>query len=335
MDGNLNIVYAADNKFGEILGVSLTSLYENNKGMDEINVYILDAGLSQGNKRKIKYLAKSYNRSEVKWLEAKNISRELGLSVIADRGSLSQYARLFISGCLPEKLERILYLDCDTIINKPLDELWNINMNGKTVAVLLDAFSKLYRKNIDLAPNDIMFNSGVMLIDLKRWKEQNIEQKLLDFIINKKGKVQQGDQGALNSILSHDSYCFEPKFNSVTIFYDFSYKEMLIYRKPPTYYSENQIKTATDNPVIIHYTTSFISKRPWIEGCKHRYVNNWLEMKAISPWKDKLLIKSSHGNFIKKAGIFLCTRMPRSIFVYVAGIFQAYIRPIFNRLYLK
>lgn len=37
-----HIVYASDDKFAEILGVSLVSLYENSKDMDDIKVYILD-----------------------------------------------------------------------------------------------------------------------------------------------------------------------------------------------------------------------------------------------------------------------------------------------------
>ena len=68
--------------------------------------------------------------------------------------------------------------------------------------------------------------SGVMLINLQRWREQKIEENLMRFIASKKGRIQQGDQGALNAVLSHDTYCFEPRFNSVTIFYDFTYNEI-------------------------------------------------------------------------------------------------------------
>lgn len=41
---------------------------------------------------------------------------------------------------------------------------------------------------------------------------------------------------------------------------------MLIYRKPPNFYPKEEIKKAIEDPVIIHYTTSFISRRPWVEG---------------------------------------------------------------------
>ena len=142
------------------------------------------------------------------------------MNVAVDRGSLSQYARLFVSSDLPLDLNRVLYLDCDIIINRSIRELWNLDLNGKTIGALMDAFSKYYRQNIDLEENDIMFNSGVMLIDLRKWRKQKIEEKLMNFIAKKNGRIQQGNQGALNAVLSHDTYCFEPRFNSVTIFYD-------------------------------------------------------------------------------------------------------------------
>lgn len=256
-----HIVYATDDNFAEILGVSLVSLYENSKDVDDIIVYVLDSGISDENIKKLKSLPKKYSRSDLSFIKATDISKELSMNVNLDRGSLSQYARLFVSSVLPAKLDRVLYLDCDIIINKSISELWNLDIKGKTIAALKDAFSKQYRKNIDLEPDDIMFNSGVMLIDLDKWRRENIESKLLEFIRKKNGKIQQGDQGALNAILSKETFCLEPRFNSVTIFYDFSYEEMMVYRKPVDFYPREEIELAVREPSIIHYTTSFLSKR--------------------------------------------------------------------------
>lgn len=332
MDKSLHVVYASDDRFAEILGVSLTSLYENNKGMNQIHVYILDSKISEGNKEKLDSISTKYERTGIQWIPAKDVSEELSIEVAVDRGSLSQYARLFVSSVLPNDLERVLYLDCDIIIKQPLDELWNLDMHGKTIAALKDAFSKLYRMNVSLKPTDIMFNSGVMLIDLKRWEEQRVEKRLLKFIKLKNGKIQQGDQGALNAVLSHDTYCFEPRFNSVTIYYDFTYKEMLMYRKPPEFYTEEQVKDAVENPVIIHYTTSFLSRRPWIEGCEHRYIGEWKKYKNVSPWKDEDPWEYKKATGIRGAGIKLAEKMPRKLMITVTGIAQAYGRPIRNRL---
>ena len=336
VDRTLHVVYASDDKFAEILGVSLTSLYENNKEMEQINIYVLDSGITASNKAKLNSLSEKYGRAPIQWLEAKNISEELQMDVAIDRGSLSQYARLFVSSVLPSSFKRVLYLDCDIIITKSLEELWNLDMHGKTIAALKDAFSKWYRMNIDLKPNDIMFNSGVMLIDLDKWKDQKVEEKLMKFISDKKGKIQQGDQGALNAVLTNDTYCFDPRFNSVTIFYDFNYKEMMKYRKPPKgFYTEEQIKEATENPVIIHFTTSFLSRRPWIEGCQHRYLSEWNKYKELSPWKD-----SKRWRYKKKAKIHemyvgFMKHIPRSVNVAVSGALQAWGRPFINRVRMK
>lgn len=49
----MNVLYASDDKFSGILGTSLVSLMENNRDSSEINVFILDDGISQGNKEKL------------------------------------------------------------------------------------------------------------------------------------------------------------------------------------------------------------------------------------------------------------------------------------------
>lgn len=330
-DNRMHVIYASDDNFAEMLGVSIVSLFENNKNSKDIQVYIINSKISTKNIKRLEDVCIKYQRNTPIWLETKNIEKVLGIQVLTDRGSHSQYARLFISSLLPENIERVLYLDCDTIINKPLEGLWNLDLNGKTIAVLKDAFSRQYRKNIGLQPDDIMFNSGVMLIDLNRWKEKHTEERLMNFIENHHGKIQQGDQGALNAVLYDDVECFEPCYNSVTIFYDFTYEDMLIYRKPPLFYSKKEIKKAVEEPVIIHYTTSFLSKRPWIQGSRHRYKNKWLYYKSLSPWKEESL-RTPHEKRIEKWYVAFYRLMPQGFSIRFAGILQAYGRPFFNRL---
>lgn len=325
-----HIVYASDDKFAEILGVSIVSLFENSRDI-EISLYILDSGITANNKMKLETVCKSYNRDLPIWIEAKDISKELSMEVAVDRGSLSQYARLFLSGDLPENLGRVLYLDCDIIVRASIRELWNLDLYGKTIGALMDAFSRYYRKNIDLEPDDIMFNSGVMLIDLEKWRQDEVEEKLLKFIKAKNGRIQQGDQGALNAVLSHDTYCFEPRMNAVTIYFDFTYKEMLTYRKPPEFYSEDQIREAVENPSVIHFTTSFLSKRAWMKGCQHRYGGEWIKYKKMSPWKKTPLWEDNRPQW-KQTGAKVLMKMPRGVAVRFAGLMQAYGRPWMNRM---
>lgn len=326
-----HIVYASDDKFAEILGVSLVSLYENSQDMDDITVYVLSADIRLENKDKLQSICQNYKRTKIKFIPAKDISRKLDMEVIVDRGSLSQYARLFVSSDLPDNLGRVLYLDCDTMFRQSVRELWNLDLHGKTIGALMDAFSKYYRANINLEENDIMFNSGVMLIDLDKWRRNKVEDKLLEFISSKNGWIQQGDQGALNAVLSKDTFCFEPRFNSVTIFYDFNYKEMMIYRRPPEFYTEEEVREAVEKPLLVHFTTSFKSLRPWVKGCRHRYMNEWIKYEKLSPWKDAELWEDNRPQW-KQVVLRIYNNMPNCIAVRAAGLMQVYGRPMRNRL---
>jgi lipopolysaccharide biosynthesis glycosyltransferase len=326
-----HIVYASDNKFSEILGVSLVSLYENSRNMDRIHIYILDNGISSENKGKIDSISSNYHREKIQWIKAKDICLELNMNVNIDRGSMSQYSRLLIANELPHDLERVIYLDCDTLILKSIKELWEINLNGKIIGALNDVFSKAYRKNIGLNDMDVMFNSGVLVIDLLLWRSQQIESKLVLFIKSRKGRIQQSDQGALNAILSQDTYCIEPRFNSITVFYDFSYEEVLIYRKPSEFYNREDIACAIDNPTIVHFTTSFLSRRPWVVGCKHKYVAEWKKHKQMSPFSENPEWLFSASN-IKRVLDSLYYILPTKVSVYIVGLLHAHIRPTINRV---
>ena len=170
-----------------------------------------------------------------------------------------------------------------------------------------------------------------MLINLEKWRRDNVEDRLLKFIAAKNGRIQQGDQGALNAILSRETYCFEPRFNSVTLFYDFTYEEMMIYRRPSKFYTEDQVRVAVEEPMLIHFTTSFKSIRPWVRGCKHKYRDEWLRYKGMSPWKDAELWKDNRPVW-KQRCLRIYNSLPNCIAVRLAGIMQVYGRPMRNRL---
>lgn len=332
IDSNYHIVYATDNNFVNVLAISMISLFRNNREAETIQIYILDSNVELQNKEKIENICTDYQRPKPIWIKAVDIQKRLQMKILLDRGSVSQYARLFLANALPSDLKRVLYLDCDTIVMDTIEELWNLDMEGNTIAALMDAFSKFYRANIGLEKNDLMFNSGVMLIDLEKWKSNKIEEKLETFISKKRGKVQQGDQGALNAVLSKKTYCFEPRYNSVTIFYDFSYQELIRYRKPPSFYSEQEIKRAVNCPVIIHFTTSFLSLRPWMKDCKHRYVNEWLKYKELSPWAETPLLVNKKKPGIKNIYIYIIKKLPHNMMIGFSSILQVYGRPLMYRV---
>ena len=59
----LNVLYQTDDNYAPIAGVSMTSLFETNQHLDEINIYMLDAGISKENLEKYHALCQKYGRT--------------------------------------------------------------------------------------------------------------------------------------------------------------------------------------------------------------------------------------------------------------------------------
>lgn len=325
------IVYAADDGFASIMGVSLLSLLENNQDLTNLQVTIFDSEISDKNKEKIEEIFQKYDREGPRWVKPVDIQQKLSMDVKTDRGSLAQYSRLYIQDYFDDDVERILYLDCDTLIVGSIKKLFEMNLEDNIIAGVKDAFSKYYRKNINLSENDMMINSGVYVIDLKKWRNSHIEDKITEFLITKKGRVQQGDQGILNFVLKGRIFSLSPSYNLMSIFYEYSYGEMVRYRKPVNFYDEKEIKKAKADPVIIHYTSAFNTIRPWFENSTHPEADRWLSYYQRSPWGNISLKKDSKVG-IKKMIFEVYDFLPRKVALFIASIFQVYVRPLKNRL---
>ena len=307
----LDIVYATDNNFIDVLYASIASLYDTNGDLN-LDIWIIGEKISDLNKEKINNLSKEYNQKEVNWIE----NCEVPYQVKLDRGSASQYSRLMIGSALPDSIKKALYLDADTIILSNLIKLFNVCFDDKIVIGVSDVINVEYKKILNIPEDRAVFNTGVLLIDLEKWRIEQIESKLFDVICKFKGNVIQGDVGILNAVL-YDSYKeINPKFNYMTIFEDMSYEDILVFKKPVDYYSKKKLEDARNNIVIRHYTTCFLSRRPWQQGSKVAHVREFEkyykgEFKSV---KDPKILK-------------IYNILPKKLAIRIIGFIQSKIRP--------
>ena len=307
----LDIVYVTDNNFIDVLYASIASLYDTNGDLN-LDIWIIGEKISDLNKEKINNLSKEYNQKEVNWIE----NCEVPYQVKLDRGSVSQYSRLMIGSALPDSIKKALYLDADTIILSNLIELFNVCFDDKIVIGVSDVINVEYKKILNIPEDRAVFNTGVLLIDLEKWRIEQIESKLFDVICKFKGNVIQGDVGILNAVL-YDSYKeINPKFNYMTIFEDMSYEDILVFKKPVDYYSKKKLEDARNNIVIRHYTTCFLSRRPWQQGSKVAHVREFEkyykgEFKSV---KDPKILK-------------IYNILPKKSAIRIIGFIQSKIRP--------
>jgi lipopolysaccharide biosynthesis glycosyltransferase len=291
----LNIVYSSDNLYAQHVGVSMISLFENNKDLEHIRVYLIENQISEDNKNHLKIIARSYKRT-VEFMKFSMISDKLKLS-IGNSISINAYARLFLASLLP-RADKVLYLDCDTIINDGLSELWNMDIENVDVAGVCDTVSDDTKASINREPNHTYINSGILIMNLKRWRTRDLENKFVKFIDKHRGYVFHHDQGTINGVCEKISL-LHPKYNAMSTFFTMSRKEMMQYYGMKHYYSEFELKQAVNDPVIIHFTPAFVT-RPWVKGCKHPLASLYKKYLDMSPWRGKAMYEDrrSHGEKI-------------------------------------
>lgn len=324
----MNIVYASDDNFAEILGVSMLSLFENNKDVADITVYVLDSGITDENKSRFNVLATQYNRN-IQFISTSQVSSKLN-GIKQDRGGASQFARLFLTQLLPETCERVLYIDCDTIIRHSLVELYNTDFEGKVVCGVMDCISKQHRARLGISPDDIYINSGMMLIDLKAWKAHNIERNIEKVVVKFRGKVPYADQGIVNLALHGLIKCVHPRYNCITVYTAFDFNDLLEFRQPSACPSSTDIEEAKNDPSIAHFVTLFCVSRPWLKNAKGPFYNEWRTYKSQSPWKEAPL-RESKDSFSRRACATMYEVLPHSVSLTILGFLHSRLRPVLKK----
>lgn len=325
------IVYNCDDKFSEIFAVSVVSLFENNRDIDKITVYLIGNGISEKNRGRIGEIAETYGR-EIIIVPMLDLKKATGKDISIPQGyDLANYGILFTASRLPQDIDKVIYVDCDTIFAGSLRELWETDISGHYAGMVNDIRGASHRKLLGIPGKGKYYNSGLLLINLKKWREEYIEQKFIDYIAEQGGYVPIVDEGVLNAVLDGKILCLPLKYNVATMMYAFSYREFLKIGRPYEYYSEEEAKEACEHPVTVHFTNNFYMPiRPWMEGCVHPYREKYIEYRSLTPWKNEPLWKDNRSK-IKKAYSSFCHKLPRGIVVSMSELVRVDLVPLMHR----
>lgn len=324
------VIYHSSDSFASVTGVSMISLFENNREMENIHVLYIERGMSDENKLMLSSIAESYDR-ELEFMEMPNWSEKLNIELKSSKtGWLGfGYNRLFLTEFVPETVDRVLYLDSDTVIEAPLDELWNTEMDGYYLAGVDDCLSSKYRDIVGLKEDGIYCNAGMLLVNLKKWREDDITPKFIKMIYENNGFFIFNEQSILNSMFSGKIKILPQKYNVNSLVYLFEYEELMCLRKPHNFsYSKEEFYDARKHPVITHFTGNFyVHRRPWIENSDHPHKGAYMKYRALSPWKDAPLDADTRSSKAIKY-TELCHNLPRSVMIELVAVLYNVIRPI-------
>lgn len=247
---SLYIAYATNKKFFDLCLTSIVSILKNSS-FEKINFIILHSELDQNDFNRLENLKKikdfSYENTYVDGAQMENYPLVWT--------SKETWYRCVLADRFPH-LDKILYLDSDTIIRKNLLPLWDHDLEGKLFAGVEDiSSSKDHAAQLNLRDN-LYFNAGVLLMNTKEWRAQKFYDKITDFVIN--NKVFQADQGTLNLLADNHKLKLSPIYNYIEVWW----------RKNNCQYSADDLRIYNrKDPVIIHFT----GKKPNHSECKNSF----------------------------------------------------------------
>lgn len=281
----MDVVYVSNEAYARHLCVSLCSLCDSNQDEEELTFHVISTGISDRSKAKIRKTAASFGR-RVNWiafsdLEAR-LTAELGQAADTGAFDVSTMGRLFLGELLPADLSRVLYLDCDTVVLRPLRRLWITKLGDCVLgAVQEPTIYREVREYLDFAGSDPYYNAGVLLIDLARWRRESVQNRVIACYERIAPHALFNDQDALNALLRGRIHGLLPKWNFFSNYRYFRYDTLTdlspSYRDVP----RESFRAARHHPAVIHYAGA---ERPWKAGAHNPYGAAYERYLEMTPW---------------------------------------------------
>lgn len=297
MKGNsnevLNVLFSSNDDFCPYLGVSLYSFLKyNSDEFERINIYIFDDNIGEGNKGKLNQISSQFNQ-ELSFIKVSDIESRFGnkLNSMEKEGisSLTTYNRLFASSILRD-VDKLLYLDADSLILGSFKSLWEMDLEDNYIGAVEDLFSiDIIKESIGMNSSQGYINAGFLLINLKKWRESNIEEKFLDFQRITQDKFIFHDQGIINGVCKDNILYLHPKYNLISIFHGIEYEKVIKLGGLTGYYDKETIEEAQKNPVFVHFSGGDLN-RPWFNK-DQPYHKLYYEYVNETPFKDQINAK--------------------------------------------
>lgn len=252
---NYNIVFATDENYVQHLCVAIVSLLKNNRDK-HFTIYIINGGISAQILKRVEALTSRFKCE----LISIPIEDEVFSGLVAtNHFTKANYYRLLIPSFI--FVDRILYLDADIVVNGSIEDLYNVDIGDCLVgAVENPGFDRHAELGMNKASK--YFNSGVMVINLMKWRQEDIAGRVIRFVSDHPAEVMFVDQCGLNSIIDGNWHSMLLKYNQQAVIFESDF--------PVKYncFSTKDISTAKEEPIIIHFSGS---SKPWHLLNNHPY----------------------------------------------------------------
>lgn len=281
---SIHISVASNNYYAVLLAALLKSIIVNHKTSEKLVFYVFDDQISSSNKEKVSDIIINHQNVEINWLKASQIlPPDLKFPIDNSAFPFTAFLRLFAPYNISEELNKLIYLDVDMIVNTDISKLWEFDLQDYTLAAVVDVGKTVScawggipnYKQLAIPADAPYFNSGLMIINPKLWREKNIPQKVFKAMNDNLNFVNYADQYGLNVVFAQNWKEIDPLWN---------------------WYAHNP----HPNPFIIH----FLDIKPIFKSYKSdpKFRDEFFKYLELTPFKGTKL-KSEYVRLLRKAMI--------------------------------
>ena len=294
---DINIATYADGDYMQHACVLLASINDVADDRHKYQIYLFYSECEAKNIVKTKKTIDSFKPSvNVKLINVK-FPHTKDLPVKRENINSSIYNKMLIYDELPDKIEKIIFFDADIVVKTDPAELYKINLNGNTLGAVREKLYLVDKKNdkrlklLNINSYREYFNSGVLLIDLRKWRDEKITQRSFDFA-NKYGHLTpMHDQDALNAVVCGDWESISPLWNP---------RGLNLLEKDEKVFSKEELYKS-DNYHLIHFSGK---NKPWLYMSMHKGKKIYLKYINTTEFREYKFPDFSIKNVFKKYGNF-------------------------------
>jgi lipopolysaccharide biosynthesis glycosyltransferase len=287
---------AADENYAMPLAAGVKSILSSLSPRQALRLFVLDSGITADSKQRL-LRSWSDKRLTVEWLEPD--LRRLDNLPISGHVTRTAYSRLLLPSVLPDDVSRVIYLDSDLIVLRDLAELWAEPLMGAACLAVTDAAAPRIDASVSLPnhaacqpylaasqpianfrelgldPRAHYFNSGVLVIDLAKWRQEGIAEQTLHCLDVHRQHVLWWDQYALNVVLHGRWREPDVRWNQGAQLYRYP-------RQSASPFDPGSYSRLWRDPWIVHFTSP---RKPWHFACDHPYQGRFLKFIDQTDWR--------------------------------------------------
>ncbi len=277
-------LFCINASYAKHVAVCIVSLLENNPDAF-FELVVVSTGDLGGEAAKLRRTVAAYSNCTLKM---KRLAADAGRHLpIRGHYSIDNYTRLWVTDFFADSVSKVLYLDSDMVVVGDVTRLWQMDMGNAIIgAVTIPGSDRCAAFGIPESYG--YFNSGVLLMDLAKWRRENVFPKLMDYLGNNAEKIVDADQDVLNACLYDRRLDLPYIYNVISPFY---------FTHHPLGLTDAAVETVRRDAAIVHFNGA---SKPWSYMSHHPRRADYWRYLAHTEWRGEGPADRNFTNWTKK-----------------------------------